>query len=481
MMATLPLFHRDTGPGPVEDIDANHAHRGPTTAREELYKRFDSRIQVSPDLSRKLVSYQGNKNTPGLRWLKYKEGFSSRLVQELLGRVKAQRVLDPFSGIGTSVLTACSMGLQGAGIELMPVGNLAAHAISAASNELEASAVADASAQLLDAISCESYNDSFIFPHVQITERAFPEATEKDLARAREFISSVGDPGMSTVLTLACVSVLEEVSYTRKDGQFLRWDPQSGRKVSRKLHKESVPTLKDALQRRLAEIDADIPYLRRKYGGSRPTFMDGSSLTTLQYLDSEHFDTVVTSPPYANRYDYTRTYALELAYLGYDASQFKELRQELLSATVENRSKRQSLAQEYKNASMFSQAVSMADNQEALLETLSILRANAKSLSNRNVIDLVENYFAEMALIVCELGRLIAPGGNVFMVNDNVRYHGEEVPVDLILSDFAEQSGFRCEAIWTLDRGKGNSSQQMGRFGRQELRKCVYHWRRLDA
>ena len=481
MMATLPLFHRDTGPGPVEDIDANHAHRGPTTAREELYKRFDSRIQVSPDLSRKLVSYQGNKNTPGLRWLKYKEGFSSRLVQELLGRVKAQRVLDPFSGIGTSVLTACSMGLQGAGIELMPVGNLAAHAISAASNELEASAVADASAQLLDAISCESYNDSFIFPHVQITERAFPEATEKDLARAREFISSVGDPGMSTVLTLACVSVLEEVSYTRKDGQFLRWDPQSGRKVSRKLHKESVPTLKDALQRRLAEIDADIPYLRRKYGGSHPTFMDGSSLTTLQYLDSEHFDTVVTSPPYANRYDYTRTYALELAYLGYDARRFKELRQALLSATVENRSKRQSLAQEYGNPSMFSQAVSMADNQEALQETLSILRANAKSLSNRNVIDLVENYFAEMALIVCELGRLIAPGGNVFMVNDNVRYHGEEVPVDLILSDFAEQSGFRCEAIWTLDRGKGNSSQQMGRFGRQELRKCVYHWRRLDA
>ena len=66
------------------------------------------------------------------------------------------------------------------------------------------------------------------------------------------------------------------------------------------------------------------------------------------------------------------------------------------------------------------------------------------------------------------------------MVNDNVQYHGEEIPVDLILSDFAEQSGFRCEAIWTLTRGKGNSSQQMGRFGRQELRKCVYHWVKVN-
>ena len=32
------------------------------------------------------------------------------------------------------------------------------------------------------------------------------------------------------------------------------------------------------------------------------------------------------------------------------------------------------------------------------------------------------------------------------MVNDNVQYHGEEVPVDLILSDYAEQSGFTCTA-----------------------------------
>ena len=50
--------------------------------------------------------------------------------------------------------------------------------------------------------------------------------------------------------------------------------------------------------------------------------------------------------------------------------------------------------------------------------------------------------------------------------------------MDLILSDFAEQCGFRCDSIWTLNRGKGNSSQQMGKFGRQELRKCVYLWRK---
>ena len=97
------------------------------------------------------------------------------------------------------------------------------------------------------------------------------------------------------------------------------------------------------------------------------------------------------------------------------------------------------------------------------------------------MIRLIEGYFLEMALIITELGRLVRPGGTVIMVNDNVQYHGEEVPVDLILSDYAERSGFRCTHIWTLPRGKGNSSQQMGRFGRRELRKCVYRWVREDG
>ncbi len=453
----------------------------PASAREELYERFASRIHVSPILTRKLVSYQGNKSAPGLRWLKYKEGFSSQLVQLLLSEAGAKRVLDPFSGSGTSVLTACGMGMSATGIEIMPVGNLAGRAIAAASNGLDAAAMEAACSGLLAAITRDGYDREFLFPHVPITKHAFSDATEQDLARAREFIVGLSDSTLASVLTLACVSVLEEISYTRKDGQFLRWDPQSGRKVSHRLHKGSVPSLEQALRRRLGEIVADIPALRRKYGGTQPSFIDGSSLTMLRGLPSASFDTVITSPPYANRYDYTRTYALELAYLGYGARHFKELRQSLLTATVENRSKHSLLNLEYGQNELFFQATSMTGNQMALQEVLAILRSNATALSNASVIGLVENYFTEMAVIVCELGRLVEVGGSVFMVNDNVQYHGEEVPVDLILSDFAEQSGFRCEAIWTLNRGKGNSSQQMGRFGRQELRKCVYHWVKADG
>ena len=462
----------------TDTLAGESARPSPTEARQALYERFASRIEVGDHLSRRLVSYQGNKKTPGLRWLKYKEGFSAGLVKGLLEQAPAKSVLDPFSGTGTTALTAGSMGIPGTGIEIMPIGNLAARAIAAAANGLEPKRLAKAARAVVEAISQSDYDESFLFPHVPITKSAFPEETEKDLAKARQFIAGVSDTALSEILTLACVSVLEEISYTRKDGQFLRWDPQSGRNVSQRLHKSSVPTLGEALGRRLTEIAADVPALKRQYGGVSAEFIDGSSLTELRHLPAESFDAVVTSPPYANRYDYTRTYALELAYLGYSEDRFKELRQSLLSATVENRSKRQTLASEYEGDNRFPRAVGMTDSQAALQEALGILKANAEHLSNRNIISLVENYFTEMALIVSELGRLVSPGGSVFMVNDNVRYHGEEIPVDLILSDFAEQSGFRCETIWTLKQGKGNSSQQMGRFGRQEIRKCVYHWRK---
>lgn len=467
--------------GLTSATNQNNRTIGFTDARQSLYDRFSARISIDHSLSRKLVSYQGNKETPGLRWLKYKEGFSAELVQRLLTRTTAKTVLDPFSGSGTAPLTATSLGMYGMGIEIMPIGNLSARAIVAAANGLQCDNFLEVSNGLIDCLSSNAYDADLMFQHLPITEHAFPNQTERDLAKAREFMSEVTDTSLHTLLTLACVSILEEISYTRKDGQFLRWDPQSGRDVRPKLHKAILPTVAQALRRRVDEIADDIPALKATYGGVSPEFVEGSSLTELRKLPAESFDAVVTSPPYANRYDYTRIYALELAYLGYDAERLKELRQALLSATVENRSKRESLGREYGESVRLSQAFRMTDNQSALQEVLDTLKQDAANLSNRNVITLVENYFTEMALVIIELARLVTPGGNVFVVNDNVRYHGQEIPADLILSDFAEQSGFRCEAIWTLNRGKGNSSQQMGRFGRQELRKCVYHWRKRDG
>jgi len=66
----------------------------------------------------------------------------------------------------------------------------------------------------------------------------------------------------------------------------------------------------------------------------------------------------------------------------------------------------------------------------------------------------------------------------VAFVNDNVRYAGEIVPVDLLSTDLAQAVGFEPEVIYVLPQRKGNSSQQMGRYGRVELRKSITVWRK---
>ena len=461
--------------GPPVPIRRREAPDG-SSARRTLRRRFADRMVARPDLNRRIVSWQANKMQPGLRWFKYKEGFSAELVRTAL-RLGDGPVLDPFAGAGTSVLVAGGAGRKAVGIEIMPVGARVTRAIACVANGLKRGALEKGGARLLRALNGGSVAPAFRFPHVRIIERAFPAAAEDAIARARAFLSKMKDENVRLLLDFACMSVLEEASYTRKDGQYLRWDQRCGRNLRGGMDKGPIPGFADALRRRLAEILQDAPQLAKCYATRPPRIIEGSALRELPRLTADSVGLTITSPPYANRYDYTRTYALELAWLGYDRAAFGELRQALLSATVENRSKTQQLEREYPRPDVLAQARAAIDSQAALAETLDALRSRRSELSNPHVIRLVENYFQEMALIIAELARVTRPGGSVVMVNDNVQYHGEEVPVDLILSDIAEQCGFVCEEIGVLPRGKGNASQQMGRFGRRELRKCVYRWR----
>jgi DNA modification methylase len=450
-------------------------------SRQLLRSHFNSKLCVDPALTRQMVSYQANRCVPGLRWLKYREGFSTSLLNHLYSRAGwdgSQTILDPFSGIGTTALTASILG-EGVGIELMPIGIAATRAI-ATSTSLTAKSIRSLRARTVASFNAVP-DPNFAFRHVPITEGAFSQRTEQHLAAIRKFAASL--PGCEAdLVNFVAMSVLEDVSFTRKDGQYLRWDSRSGRS-SAKLDKGPIPSFETRIAERFQELEEDVPAIKTKFRPAQVKLVEGSCLEKLATLPDSYFDGVITSPPYANRYDYTRTYALELAYCNYSKEDFKNLRQNLLSSTVENRSKKEWLKSVSKTERDIRDLQSVIDGTEGspvLCEILASLRFAAKrgDLPNANVIGLVENYFLEMAVVIFQLYRVLKPGGTVFMVNDNVQYSGEEVPVDLLLSQIAEQRGFVVDRIWVLPKGKGNASQQMGKYGRREIRKCVYQWRK---
>ena len=448
-----------------------------------LQQHFKGRLILQPALKRSLVSFQANKARPRYRWYKYKEAFSAALVEYLLQqyRVTAGQLLDPFAGSGTALFAASTAAIDADGIELLPIGQQIVATRRLIEVDFTAEDLQRLSRWAQDRVWQHDDRRSPL-PVLRITNGAYPPGTH---AAIEQFMaaSERENERVQAVLRFALLCVLESVSYTRKDGQYLRWDYRSSRRQGQKpFNKGHIPGFEQAITAKLDEILSDIhrehsmlDLFPAHAAPGQIRLYPGSCLEIMPQLSSRSYDAIVTSPPYCNRYDYTRTYALELALLGVDEQQLVALRQHMLSCTVENRAK-----DLLRLNPAWVDAVATSD-QHGLLQT--VLRyleeqKNQGALNNNGIPRMVRGYFYEMACVIAECARVLKPGAPLIMVNDNVRYAGASISVDLILSSIAESLGFDVEHILVLPNDKGNSSQQMGEHGRASLRKCVYVWRK---
>jgi len=435
-------------------------------------------------LNRSLVSFQDNKARAVYRWYKYKEAFSARLVEFLLLRYGLHQgsLLDPFAGSGTALFASSALGLSAEGIELLPIGQAIISTKRLIENKLRKEDVKFLS-QWVTTIPWQQVDEEPPIPELKITKGAYPEKTAKAIGRFLAAAKKENDR-VAAVLKFALLCILESISYTRKDGQYLRWDYRSGRRQGKKkFDKGHIFSFDDAMRAKLSEIvvdltNNDVPadlFTTPNPNPGEVVLHCGSCLDLLPQFSEASFDCIITSPPYCNRYDYTRTYALELAMLGINEEALSRLRQEMLSCTVENKAKDLlTLNPRWKSA------ISAADRQELLQVVLAYLESQKDEglLNNNGIPRMVRGYFYEMACVIYECARVLKPNAPLIMVNDNVRYAGAVISVDIILSEIARSLGFSVESILVLPNGKGNSSQQMGQHGRESLRKCVYVWRR---
>lgn len=446
---------------------------------EILYKNT---LIENPDLNRQIVSFQNSKKLPFSRWFRYKEGFASELVEYCLtaGDIRTGPILDPFAGSGTTLFTANRLGLESIGVEVLPIAQeiikIQELALSSNSDDLVQGVV-----DFLHHAAWKTLNHGETttqLNEIAITAGAYSADNKAALERYLHFASQESE-SLARLLRFAALCVLESISFTRKDGQFLRWDHRSGRSRGRsatQFNKGKIWTFDDAIQTKLNEILIDLrtisfaPYL------DRVSLIEGSILRRADAIKPDSISAVITSPPYLNRYDYTRTYALELAFLGLNDNEIKDLRQELLSATVENREKDLAVSD-----AAFQAARLALEEVDAFMACKSYLFGllDKGELNNTGITKMFVGYFLELSATLFHVSKKMKSGAYFYMVNDNVRYGGLAIPVDLILCEVAKQFGLITEKVWVLPGKKGNSSQQMGDHGRLPLRKCVYVWRKL--
>ena len=424
----------------------------PSRSRQELEEKFKDIMHEESKLG-SFVSYVGNKKIPFLRIYKYKEAFSFNLVKEFLKRFEADSndyVFDPFSGLGTTSFTSMLSGVPSIGVDKLPIAYFISKTMPLFL-KLEKNELKELWKSLIPRI--ENSAPAEVALDISIMKKAFDEKTLLVLRKLKSIIESQSS-AYRDILLLLLFSILEECSFTSKDGQFLRLD--RNKRISDPIN---------AMNRKIAEVEEDIrrmriifPHLTQR-DAIMPDFYLGDTrdLSTIRFKKSPTI--IVTSPPYANRYDYTRTYSLELSFHSVKTcEELKEIRFGILRSHIESK--------------IHKGETSPHPVLDEVLNALSM-----KSLNNPKIPVMLTTYFVDMQKVIRNWFTILAPGARVAMVVDNVRFEGEMVPVDLVLSEIAEEVGFDIKEV-IVARYKGNSSQQMKKYGKCPVRESIVVWER---
>jgi hypothetical protein len=269
-----------------------------------LEEDFSHKIKINCDLNRTLVSFQANKKLPGHRWFKYKEGFSTLLIHYIFQQlgITSGAVIDPFAGVGTTLFVSSKLRWKATGIELLPLG----YEIIRVLQDFHNGKLEDAQESIQYWLEEKPWLKEVqikTISHLKITQGAFPVETEIALGRYLAAIEKEEET-IRRLLRFAAICILEEISYTRKDGQYLRWDYRSGRgQGTRKFDKGLIKTFDYAITEKLNEILYDILNrnqildLQQFYGSEKVNIIHGSCLNILPELEDHQFDCLVTSPP----------------------------------------------------------------------------------------------------------------------------------------------------------------------------------------
>ncbi len=433
-----------------------------TSARDELDAKYQPLLTVQLEFS-KYVTYVSNKSQPVYGWFRFKEGFSSGLVEELVKNEwllpQGSIIFDPFAGCGTTLLACQDLGYLAAGCDIMPISVFLTR-VKLSHRDIDVARATQAVEWLL---SVPYTPTGLKWPAVKIVDLAFDDTTRDKALFYRDCILGVEDPLIRDFLMLGLLSSLEPASSTSKDGQFLRLVKRLPKALKTSLAESLNKMLADLVREELAAPRGGIHVAARMFRG------DARALPPEVAAYGGRVDAIVTSPPYLNRYDYSRTYALELCLM------LDESGQPVVEEFEDLRSIRHSLLRSH-----IESKPALTDNVqlEALKEILSNLEP--KELNNARIPVMINGYFEDMNLAIGEMASMLRPGGRVALVVANARFEGEHVPVDLMLSEIASQHGLRTTEI-RATRYKGNSSQQMGKYGRFPVRESIVFWEKAHG
>lgn len=387
-----------------------------------------------PDLA-SFVNGKGNATSPIHRWLRYREAYSPHLIAKLS---PGDRILDPFCGCGSILLGAAQSGRSAAGIDVNPLAVFAARVKLTPLSRVQLRAIqrfaAGLDAQLVSATP-------WPVPGLAIAPKVFEPEILDTLLRIRSLTEAAfaADRGSRDFLHLAWIALLEQVGSYFKEGNGIKYRNRKRLKAGYVRRPEGAwQQERFGCDQKKFVRDSFLAHVRlmlqdtrhwRKGRWRDQVVIEGSALEMDRLLPRRYFDSIVFSPPYANRFDYFESMKVELWFGGF------------VDSYQANKRLRKASLRSHLGADL-SRACAPLPPLERLLD----LMDREASSWRMGVPDLLRGYFDDMRIILEHCRKTLA-GGSCFVVVGNSAFAGVVIPTDVLLANLGRESGFRHAEI----------------------------------
>ena len=422
------------------------AYDQPTTA--EPAEQYELPISGFRD-----TAFSENHDRTLHRWVPWIAGFSGSFVAGVLEKVRRERrrlrVLDPFAGVGTTLIEALKHQDDAIGFEINPYAALACKVKTQAGHY-----DSEALAAMLDHF--EEYGEERLSLNAEAISRPpkgfssrvpfFSPEVERQVLACQDFIHQETTDWVRDLFRVAFGAVM--VGFSNYS-----YEPSLGTRAGAGKPNVEYADVFSIVKRKLREMQADIVTFQHWMSRYRRT--PRATVHPMSYFDQgrrvrpHSIDVLITSPPYLNNYHYIRNTRPHLFWL----------------EMVQESSDLKSI--EYRSFGQFWQTVrsgpevSLRPHLPHLAEQLRELRmrhTDKGAYGGSGWANYAATYFNDCQRF-CALTRTrMRPGGTVVVVIGNNILQGLEFQTDRLFAEIAEQEGFETVALHEVRKKRTGDS-----------------------
>ena len=412
-----------------------------STAIAEMEQRFKYTDEI--DYFANLVNFSTAKKAPYQRWVRYREGYSTALVEELLRRANISSethfVADPMVGSGSTIVAAKREGYNAFGVDVNPFCKII---VDAKMLQPTAESISHIETFLQELSDIEPVTGTIDIP----LSEYFPEGNLRMLVALKNRILAVEHEEAKQILLAGWYFIIEDCSNRKKDGNGLATRPAPVENVLEHYKMSIKDLISDYINHPFCDDRASAIYT-----GSACDFSEYSKQFQVQ-TGGKKLGAIIFSPPYANSFDYFESYKMELLFgqllspADYQIHKKQQIRNYRICYGKE-------LHSEYPIVEMLcSEIRDEIPKKEA--------RTGKRDGRTRLMPNMLCGYFCDMGKVLEQLYDALDVNGSCYIVVDQSAYVGVIVPTDVILAVLAEKCGFVVEEI-VVCRKANTSGQQL--------------------